>query len=65
MQVRLIDVGCVQVVDVNQLLSLPNCFLCIPPQVFEVFVCGLKPNDSDLDWSNEVMCCSVDMEISW
>lgn len=57
LQVRLIDVGCVLVVDVNQLLSLPEKFLKIPYQVIEVYMCGLKPCDQDLDWPVEV--CSA------
>ena len=51
---RLIDVGCVLIVDVNQLLTLPERFLRVPLQVMEVFMCGLKPCDKDLDWPVEV-----------
>ena len=53
-QVRLIDVGCVQVVDVNQLLTLPKHFLQIPAQVIETFICGVRPCDEDVDWPEEV-----------
>ena len=75
-QVRLIDVGCVQVVDVNQLLTLPEHFLQIPAQVVEAFICGIKPCDGDPDWPEEVysiynyygvhtmILCSKDVVIS-
>lgn len=61
LQVRLIDVGSVRIVDVNQLLVLPDQFLKIPAQVFEVFLCGVVPRDNDRDWSEEVL--HVDSEI--
>lgn len=52
---RLIDVGSVQIVDVNQLLVLPEHFLEVPTQVIETFLCGVVPLDSDQDWSEEVL----------
>ena len=58
LQVRLIDVGNVEVVDVSQLLCLPQTFVTMPPQVLEVYLCGIKPRDGDLDWPFEVISCS-------
>lgn len=52
---RLIDVGSVQIVDVNQLLVLPDELLKVPAHVFEVFLCGVIPLDNDRDWSEEVL----------
>lgn len=46
--------GCVHVVDVNQLLTLPEHFVRIPVQVVEVYVCGVRPCDRDQDWPEEV-----------
>ena len=54
---RLLDVGCVHVVDVNQLLTLPEHFVRIPVQVVEVYVCGVRPCDRDQDWPEEVGMC--------
>ncbi|XP_064393953.1 putative ATP-dependent RNA helicase TDRD12 isoform X2 [Halichondria panicea] len=54
-RVRLIDHGSVQIVDLNQLLELPDEFLTIPAQVTEVFLCGLRPGDKDKDWSQEAV----------
>ena len=56
-QVRLLDVGCVRVVDVNQLLTLPEHFLRIPAQVVEAYICGVKPWDRDQDWPEDVRGC--------
>jgi len=53
--VRLIDDGSVQIVDLNQLLVLPDEFTREPAQVIEVFLCGIKPGDKDADWSKEVL----------
>ena len=39
----------------NQLLTLPPYFIKLPLQVFEVYMCGIKPAESDPDWSEEVM----------
>ena len=41
-------------VDVNQLLTLPEHLLQIPAQVVETFICGIKPCDGDVDWPEEV-----------
>ena len=41
-------------VDVNQLLTLPEHFVRIPVQVVEAYICGLKPCDRDQDWPEEV-----------
>ena len=49
--------GCVHVVDVNQLLTLPEHFVRIPVQVVEVYVCGVRPCDRDQDWPEEVGMC--------
>ena len=49
-QVRLIDTGEVEVVDVSQLLTLPDQFLSHPPLVVEAVVCGVVPCDEDTDW---------------
>ena len=49
--------GCVHVVDVNQLLTLPEHFVRIPVQVVEVYVCGVRPCDRDQDWPEEVGVC--------
>ena len=51
---RLIDVGCVRVVDVNQLLTLPADLLAIPAQAVEACICGIKPCDDDMDWPLQV-----------
>jgi hypothetical protein len=53
-QVRMIDIGSSQIVDVNQLLFLPQRFLIVPAQVVEVYIVGIKPKDRDLDWPFEV-----------
>ena len=53
-QVRLIDLGHIEIVDVNQLLHLPQEFIEIPTQVIEVFLCRIKPRDNDTDWPQEV-----------
>ena len=50
----MIDIGSSQIVDVNQLLFLPQEFVVIPTQVVEVYIAGIKPKDSDLDWPFEV-----------
>lgn len=50
------DNGLVTVVDVNQLLTLPEQFLIVPPLVVEVIVCGLQPMDRDIYWSPKVSC---------
>ena len=47
--------GSVLIVDVNQLLVLPDEFLMVPAQVFEVFLCSVIPLDDDRDWSEEVL----------
>ena len=49
--------GCVHVVDVNRLLTLPDHFVRIPVQVVEVYVCGVRPCDRDQDWPEEVCLC--------
>ena len=49
-QVRLIDSGAVDVVDVSQLLTLPDHLLARAPLVVEVVVCGIVPCDDDTDW---------------
>ena len=38
----------------NQLLTLPPEVLTTPAQVFEVYLCGVKPKDEDGDWPQEV-----------
>jgi superfamily II DNA/RNA helicase len=48
--VRLIDVGEAKIVDVSQLLELPQHLLAPPANVFEIFVCRIKPSDCDPDW---------------
>ncbi|KAL5457692.1 hypothetical protein EMCRGX_G034978 [Ephydatia muelleri] len=52
-RVRLIDLGHIEIVDVNQLLHLPQEFIEIPTQVIEVFLCRIKPRDNDTDWPQE------------
>ena len=54
-KVRLIDIGEARVVDVSQLLELPQHLLAPPANVFEIFVCRTKPADSDPDWPPEVI----------
>ena len=54
LQIRLIDIGAICIVDVNQLLTLPSQFMTTPPLVIEAFVCGLIAHDKDIDWSPEV-----------
>lgn len=53
-QVRLIDIGEARIVDVSQLLPLPNFLLTQPALVFEVYVCGVRPTDFDPDWPPQV-----------
>ena len=53
-QIRCIDTGVIRVVDVNQLLTLPPKLMDYPAQVFEVYLCGVKPRDKDADWPEEV-----------
>lgn len=53
---RLVDRGDVLVVDVNQLLILPDEYKTTPPLVIEAYVCGLRPLDHDIDWPPEVQC---------
>ena len=55
MQVRLIDVGCSKVVDINQLLYLPQEFVQVPTQVVEAYLSGIVPKDGDIDWPDEVI----------
>ena len=43
-----------RIVDVNQLLTLPDKFLTTPPLVVEAYICGLRPLDQDKDWPPEV-----------
>ena len=42
------------IVDVNQLFELPPCFKSYPRQVVESYVCKVKPNDQDTDFSPQV-----------
>ena len=58
-QVRTIDIGASEIVDVNQLLFLPQEFITIPTQVVEVYINGIKPKDEDLDWPSEVTCAAI------
>ena len=53
----MIDIGSFKIVDANQLLYLPLKFVELPCQVVEVFFCGIKPKDDDLDWPFEVCHC--------
>ena len=45
-----------RIVDVNQLLTVPSSLLKVPAQVFEVYLCGVKPRDLDTDWAEEASC---------
>ena len=61
---RLIDLGRIEVVDVNQLLFLPQELIDIPAQVIEVYLCRIKPRDNDMDWSQEVLKRHVHVHVT-
>lgn len=46
--------GSSEIVDVSQLMYLPQKFMEVPSQVVELYISGIKPKDNDLDWPIEV-----------
>ena len=44
-------------VELNQLVELPTEFLLQPRQVAEAYVCRIRPNDCDRDFSPQVCVC--------
>lgn len=54
-----------RIVDVNQLLTLPSSLLKVPAQVFEVYLCGVKPRDLDTDWPEEASFLAYECNLDY
>lgn len=46
-----IDYGSYIRIRPNEMLNIPSRFKELPPQAIEAFVCNIRPNDGDLNWS--------------
>lgn len=44
------------VIQVYQLLALPEGLQKLPPQVVDIFLCNVIPCDFDTDWSETANC---------